>query len=336
MVKPCTNDREPFRFVGDDGSMPPTHESDPRPSRTSQLTALALLGATRPAAPLLVGRAGVRPFRASWTAAARALTPRARTLIPVDTRFRGGRVRGEWCGTSAAAGSKILYYLHGGGYSICSPATHRHLVASLAQATARPAFSLQYRTAPKYRFPAASDDTLRGYEWLLAQGIAAHDIAVVGDSTGGHLALGLLGDLRQRDLPMPGAVVAFSPIIDGTLRTSVNSAVCDPIFPRRTACAVVRRYLDSTDDTDHRVDVRNIAGPGLPPILIQAGEREMFAADARAFDVAMTDAGQQCHVQIWPGQVHAFQAMYPLLPEARAAIGQAARFIAEATSAREN
>ncbi|MCX6397439.1 MAG: alpha/beta hydrolase [Propionibacteriales bacterium] len=291
------------------------------------MTALALLGATRVAAPALVSPVLVRPFRSTWTKVADALTHRV-AARPVDAATpMGERVIGEWIGAPVLPDAPVVFYLHGGGYSLCSPSTHRHLVASLAEAVGGSAFALRYRMAPRFRFPAANEDALRAYRWLLDQGISAANIAVVGDSAGGHLALGLLGDLREAGLPMPGSVVALSPIVDGTMAIARACRVVDPMFPRSTAYDVMSRYFDGSDSTDHRVDVCRVAGPDLPPILIHAGGREMFVDDALAFTRAMEDAGQPCELHVWPGQVHAFQVLHPFIPEGRAAVREAADFI---------
>ncbi len=106
----------------------------------------------------------------------------------------------------------MLLYLHGGGFVFGSRRTHRHLAAALSAAAGRPVLLLDYRRAPEHPFPAAADDALAGYRWLLTQGYAPEKITVIGDSAGGHLTAGLLADLSRRRLPMPAAAVHVLPV----------------------------------------------------------------------------------------------------------------------------
>ena len=117
--------------------------------------------------------------------------------IPIDVQTRRGRVRGEWVGGAPTTPRPIVYYIHGSGFVGCSASTHRGLVKELSQRLDRPAFSLDYRLAPEHTFPAAHDDALNGYLWLLEQGYQSADIVVMGDSAGGHMALSLIGQLRE-------------------------------------------------------------------------------------------------------------------------------------------
>jgi monoterpene epsilon-lactone hydrolase len=144
---------------------------------------------------------------------------------PVRERVESGQVRGEWVGPAPVPGDRVLYYIHGSAYAVCSPRTHRPLVAGLARRTGRRAFSLDYRLGPEHRFPSAHRDTVRGYRWLLAQGHRAEDIIVAGDSAGGHLSLALCGELRRLGLPMPAGMVLFSgtTCARGTARTRATT-----------------------------------------------------------------------------------------------------------------
>ncbi len=244
-----------------------------------------------------------------------------------------GTIRGEWIGATTP-GRPVLYYLHGSGYTVCSPRTHRGLVSELARRTGRSAFVLDYRLGPEHRFPAAHDDTLAGYRWLLDLGHRPENIVVAGDSAGGHLALTLCGQLRTHRLPQPAAVVALSPLVDGTFDTAAatETQVHDPFVSARTARRFIGNYTQAADPRDPRMNAALDVGPDLPPILIQAGGREMLRADAELYAAAARDTGAACTVQIWDNMFHVFQLAYRVLPEARAALRAITEFMEAAAA----
>ncbi|WP_317451401.1 alpha/beta hydrolase [Gordonia jinghuaiqii] len=123
---------------------------------------------------------------------------------------------GEWVSAGVTASNRVVLYLHGSAYAICSARSHRGLASRLSRETGLPAFVVDYRLAPEFPFPTAADDVERAYRWLLSQGFRPDDITVAGDSAGGHLALDLVLDNARRAIPQPGAVVLFSPLIDLT------------------------------------------------------------------------------------------------------------------------
>lgn len=201
------------------------------------------------------------------------------SVEPVDVVGPDGRrVVGEWeraHGMPAKEGA--IYFVHGSGYALCSPRTHRRLTARLSRLTGLPAFAIDYRLAPRHRFPTAADDVRAGWDWLTQQ-VPPEHVVIVGDSAGGHLAVDLL---LQPDVAVsgPAALVLFSPLIDLT-------------FGLARAREELRR------DPDARY----------------------LTADIRA-------AGGNCELQVWPDQVHVFQALPRLSPEAAKAMAQVARFI---------
>jgi acetyl esterase/lipase len=253
-------------------------------------------------------------------------------VAPADEVVDGAPVTGEWVGRPQQHGQQVLYYLHGSGYFACSPRTHRGLVGWLTRALGRPAFTLRYRMAPEHRFPAAQDDALAGYRWLLARGYRGEDIVVGGDSAGGHLAIGLLGELHRLGLPQPAGVFAFSALIDPTFQLAArgDTAESDPMVRPRHAARIVGTYLRGADRHDPRFDVSLNVGAHLPPILLQAGDLELLVADARHFATAQRATGGSCELQIWRNQVHVFQAMYRN-PAAHAAIAEVQRLVGTLT-----
>ncbi len=253
----------------------------------------------------------------------------------VDTEGGAGTVRGEWVGAVPAPGEPILLYLHGSGYVGCSPATHRGLVSEVSRRLGRSAFVVRYRRAPEHRFPAAHVDVLASYLWLLDRGHDASDITVLGDSAGGHLALALLGELRRLRVAMPAAIVGFSPLVDPSFE-QFGKPERDPrdgFFKRATARRFLGLYSHEADPRDPRLDVVQVVGADLPPILLQVGEHEHLRAHAEGFAAAQVAAGGACEVQVWSGLFHVFQMIRPL-PEAREALREVERFIDRVESRR--
>ena len=222
--------------------------------------------------------------------------------------------------------------MHGSGYAVCSPKTHRRFTSWLSSLTGLPVFSIDYRLAPRHRFPTAADDVRAGWDWLLeTRGVPPKQLVIAGDSAGGHLAVDLM---LQPDIALnhPAALALFSPLYD------VTFALClarermgrDPAIRAADAARLVRMYHAGIDPGHQRLTLNVAAGPPLPPTLIQAGGAEMLQDDARQLAADIQTAGGRCELQIWPHQVHVFQALPRITPEAEKAVAYVARFIAHA------
>lgn len=252
---------------------------------------------------------------------------------PVGTRvWRGryGSVSGLWVLAPGASGSAgVLLYLHGGGYVFGSSRSHFGLVKRLSSASGLAAFLVEYRRAPEHPFPAAADDVLAAYQALLDRGVDPARIAVAGDSVGGHLVSSLLGDLHRLGLPMPAAAVMFSPALDptGAGAKQRNLAMRDPVISPAYGLKCLHAYLRDTEVSHPRVAVLDADLTGWPPVLIQVGDTECLLGDSERMAEALASAGVPCELQVWPGQVHVFQALARYLPEARAAIAHAGDFL---------
>lgn len=255
----------------------------------------------------------------------------------VDTTLPDGRqVRGEWVRGAATdiAGAGAIYFLHGSGYAICSPRTHRRLTAWLSKLTGLPVFCVDYRLAPEHPFPAAAEDVHAGWDWLRGLGFAAHDIVVAGDSAGGHLAVDLV--LHGATQPRPAALVLMSPLIDltFTLARQREQLRPDPAIRAADAARLVELYCGGIDPAHPRLTHDIARSAPMPPTLVQAGGAEMLAADAHHLAAAIRAAGGACELQVWPDQVHVFQALPRISPEATHAMRAVAQFIADARARR--
>jgi acetyl esterase/lipase len=280
----------------------------------------------RPLGALLARPRFIRPVR--WFV--EAITPRAPRGTIVEPVPNGEWVRAK--GVDKREDAAILY-IHGSGYVVCSPKTHRGLIARLSREADLPAYAVRYRLAPEHPFPAAFDDTVAAYRHLLDQGYER--IVVAGDSAGGHLAISLVAALTEADLPTPAGLVLFSPLVDPSFEMAAATAreARDPMFTAAVAKRMLKLYTADSDPEDARLAVISGEPRNMPPVLVHAGEREMMAADARALDAWLRKHGVDVRTTIWPGQVHVFQLIYDVLPEAREAIREAGAFIRAQTSA---
>jgi acetyl esterase/lipase len=254
----------------------------------------------------------------------------------VDVKTSDGtRIVGEWVYGAGVQRDRTtpdtaIYFIHGSGYVLCSPRTHRRLVAWLSRLTGLPVFSIDYRLAPTYRFPTAPDDVRSGWDWLTGEiGIAPERAVIAGDSAGGHLAVDLL---LQPDIAHPAAAVLLSPVKDLTFELARERERLrrDPAIRSRDALRLLELYCADIEPTHPRLKHEVARGRMLPPTLIHAGGAEMLAADAIALADDIRIGGGSCELEIWPDQVHVFQALPRLSPEAAPAMCKIADFISEA------
>jgi acetyl esterase/lipase len=230
----------------------------------------------------------------------------------------------------AAAGPGTLLYLHGGSHVVGSPRTALGLTAGLVVRAGIPAISLDYRLAPEHPFPADVQDVVAAYRDLLEQGHAPGSIAFAGDSAGGGLTI--TGALAARDagLPMPAAIVAFSPGGDATRsgESMVTKADADPLIDRAAIDYMSRFYVAGQDRRDPLLSPAVTADlTGLPPLLVQVGTNEMLLDDARRLALRASDAEVDVVLDITAKVPHVFQSFTGVLDEAGEALDRAALFL---------
>jgi len=256
--------------------------------------------------------------RRQATAFAAASPPAGTAVDLVDA----GGVPAEWVVAPGVSPGRVLLYFHGGAYQIGSPANLRHLVALLSGAAGARALSVDYRLAPEHPFPAAIQDALAAYRWLLASGIDPALIAVAGDSAGGGLALGALVALRDAGDPMPAGAVMLSPWTDLALtgdslrtRAAVEVMVKPEGLPEDVAL-----YLAGADPRHPYASPLYADLRGLPPLLIHVGDAEVILDDSTRLAARASEAGVEVSLEIWDDMPHVFPAFAGLLPEADQAI----------------
>jgi epsilon-lactone hydrolase len=229
-----------------------------------------------------------------------------------------------------AAGSGILLYLHGGSHVVGSPRTALGLTAGLVVRAGIFAISLDYRLAPEHPFPADVQDVVAAYRELLEQGHAPESIAFAGDSAGGGLTI--TGALAARDagLPMPAAIVAFSPGVDATRAgdSMMTKAEADPLLDRGALDYMSRFYVAGHERRDPLLSPAVTADlAGLPPMLVQVGTNEMLLDDARRLALRASDAEVDVVLDITAKVPHVFQSFTGVLDEAGEALDRAALFL---------
>lgn len=257
------------------------------------------------------------------------------TVEPVDTVLSDGRrLVGEWVRAQGVSQSdSAIYYIHGSGYVLCSPRTHRRLTSWLSRLTGLPVFAVDYRLAPRHRFPTAADDVRTGWDWLTTdQGLNPAQMVIAGDSAGGHLAVDML---LHPEVAHPAGMALLSPLFDLTfgLARARESLRRDPVVRVRDAQRLVGLYCAGTELDHPRLTLDVGRGRPMPRTLIHAGGAEFLVADARALASDIRSAGGECELQVWADQVHVFHALPRIAPEARPAMRKLARFITESLGA---
>jgi len=268
----------------------------------------------------------VAQMRSDWDAAFGGCT------VAVACRLvSAGGVDGEWIVPADAPADKAILYFHGGGFRLGSVTSHRELIAQIGDISGCRVLAINYRLSPEHRFPAAVDDALAAYRYMLDQGLKPDSIAFAGDSAGGNLVLAAMLALRGRGEPLPVAGALMSPWTDlaATGASYESRAKADPIHQRAMILALAKNYLGEDGDP-HNPLASPLYGDlgGLPSLLIQAGDRETVLDDSTMLADAARAAGVDVELEIWDGMIHVFQ-MFPEIPQAREAIASIAKFLRE-------
>jgi monoterpene epsilon-lactone hydrolase len=238
--------------------------------------------------------------------------------------------------------SRRLLYIHGGGWMIGSPRSHRTTARKYAAMTGGAIFALDYRLLPEHKRVAGIQDCREAYRWILDNGPEGHapasELFVSGDSAGGNLSLSVVAWARDQGLRLPNAVVALGPATDATFSSPsfVHNAKTDPMLgpvfshlPRLPS--FLRFWIAWIFKRMHPCDpaISPAAGElsGLPPTLIHASESEMLLDDSRRYVNKARASGSPVTMQTWPHMVHVWHIFEHKLPEARHAFEEIGKFI---------
>jgi monoterpene epsilon-lactone hydrolase len=245
--------------------------------------------------------------------------------------FTIGSMRAGLVETPRSSSERIILFCHGGGFQIGSIGSHFGLVRRLAEAALARVLTFEYRLAPEHRYPAAVEDAVEAYRWLLDQRIAPSRITLAGDSAGGALAVGIAVAARDSGLPMPACMALISPWLDLAMRgeSYLSRAELDIFSKPQQLAAMSRAYLGR-----HQNALDPLASPveadlsGLPPIIIHAADHDITRDDAFLFAERARQYDVKVKLRVWPGLFHHFQ-MFGELSASKDSLAELGRFIIE-------
>jgi monoterpene epsilon-lactone hydrolase len=232
----------------------------------------------------------------------------------------------------------VVLYFHGGVYVMGDAALAADLASQIGRRTQAKVISVDYRLAPEHPYPAAVDDALAAYEALLDDGIAPADIVFAGESAGGGLAVATLVNARDHGRPLPAAAYVMSPYADLTLagETMETKRELDPLMSRERMQPRVTDYAAGQEAALGLISPVFADLAGLPPLIIQAGSHEVLLDDAVRLARQAAIADVVVTLDITPRVPHVFQAYYPLLDEAAAALDRAGQLLSAQLDGAEN
>lgn len=256
-------------------------------------------------------------------------------IDPIDpdivvTPVEAGGVPAEWSLAPGADQTRVLLFLHGGGYSSGSLKSHRTLVTGAGRAAGIRTLAIAYRLAPEHPFPAALDDAEAAYMFLQAQGYAPRSIAVGGDSAGGGLTLALFQRLRAQGRELPACGWLVSPWVDLDMTGASIDAkdAVDPLIHRAYLEMLAEAYLAGGGSrTDPLVSPLHADLSGLPPILIQVGSAETLLDDAVRIAGRLGACDGDVRLSVYPSMIHAWPIWYHRLAAGRRALVEAGAFL---------
>ena len=243
-------------------------------------------------------------------------------LEPENVTYKSDHVGGVeaiWALPEGADRTRVILYTHGGGFCVGSAESHRKMAGHLAKALGVTACILHYRRAPEHPFPAQIEDAVSAYRALLDDGYEAGKILTAGDSAGGNLAIASVLKFRELGLPLPGAVIAYSPWLDMALRgkTLETNAGTDALVSRAILEGMSGMFLGGkTDPLDPLANPLENDFDGFPPLYITCGGAETLQSDSEALHAKAKAAGVNSTLSVVPGMQHVFPALSGRAPEA--------------------
>ncbi|WP_405671174.1 alpha/beta hydrolase [Streptomyces canus] len=258
-----------------------------------------------------------------------AREPEGVTYREVDA----GGVLGIWCEPVGANTDYVLLHGHAGGSVLSSAFVDRKLAGHIAKAAGAPVLVLDFRRAPEHKYPAQVDDTEAAFNWLLSKGYEPGNIITIGHSIGGFIAVALALRLRDKKLPLPGAIVSISPWCDLEIanETMVTKAETDKILSRELLQFFRDAWIGGTgiEVTDTRINLNRADLNGLPPTLVSWGTYEVLAGEDEEFAARLKDAGIDTATVVVPGGQHSYVYGAGRVPEVDAALARIGAWVRE-------
>lgn len=258
----------------------------------------------------------------------------ARNLPPKDVSIHSCNMGGISASTVTPdnwADGKVMLYIHGGGYISGGPAGYTGLAGHYAKRLGTRVYIPDYRLAPAAPFPAQLDDVTQAYSWLVSE-VGARNIVVAGDSAGGAMVVSLQVRARDAGLALPVAAIAISPWADLEMpgESYVSRDGIDPLCTREVLNAFVRLALPDGTASDPEASPVNADLTGLAPTLVQVGDAEVMLSDAIRLANRLADHRVRTSLEVYPDMFHVWVMFTELIPEAREALENGARFLEQA------
>jgi monoterpene epsilon-lactone hydrolase len=255
-----------------------------------------------------------------------------RAILPAGTRtehVNADGVTGEWISVNETVRTSAILYLHGGAYNMGSARTHRELAARISKAAGARSLLINYRLAPEYPYPAALEDAVTAYRWLLKNGYSPDKIVIAGDSAGGGLTIATLLVLRDSGIPLPSAAVCLSPWAnleepEESMSTGVGT---DPFVSPDWLESMAHNYVADCDPHLPLISPVHADFRGLPPILIQVGSDETLLSDSTRLAGQGRKAGVKVTLDVWENMWHVWHMFAAIMPEAKRAVNEVGEFV---------
>lgn len=241
-----------------------------------------------------------------------ALLGNSRDILLREVKIQG--MDGEWvCVNRAHMKKYVILYCHGGGYSTGSHIYARTLTTKLAASTSMDVLSFDYRLAPEHPYPAATEDAMKAWDYLMLLGYGARDVIIAGDSAGGNLALSLVLKLKEQERLLPRGLVLMSPWTDLTSsgKSHKTRAEVDPVLDADYLKQMITNYADGCELSDPYISPLFGDFKGFPPVYIQAGDNEILLSDSEMLHKKLIRANVSVKLDVFKGMWHVFQ-MSPL------------------------
>ncbi len=254
--------------------------------------------------------------------------------LPADVRTErvdANGVPAEWTATPGANPGRAILFLHGGGYISGSITSHRAMVAEAGRQAGMRTLALGYRLAPEHPYPAALEDALAGWRFLLACGFDPGKIVIAGDSAGGGMTIATMISLRDAGERLPGGAWCISPWVDleMTGASMAGKVAVDPMVQKPYLQELAAAYLHGADPRNPLVSPLHADLRGLPPLLIQVGSAETLLDDAVRLAGAAGAAEIAVTLEVYPDMIHVWPLFYQEVAAGRRALAAAGRFMRE-------
>lgn len=255
-------------------------------------------------------------------------------LVPLSENVRceavdADGIPAEWITVPESLKKRVIYYLHGGGYVMCSINTHKEMVSRLARAAGARALAINYRLAPENPFPAAVEDAATAYRWLLSTGVNPAEVVIAGDSAGGGLTVATLVALRDAGDPLPAAGICISPWVDMEAlgESMVTKSGVDPMTTKEDILENGKKYLSGANPRTPLAAPIYANLRGLPPLLILVGAAEVLLDDSTRLAEHAKWAGVNVILETWEEMIHGWLLFAYILPEGQQAIERIGDFV---------